>query len=79
MGGPYNKGYSILGSILGSPYLGKLPYILLPTASSPHFDPFIILFIIPIVYSQVQDGDWGQMTNQDLGLGISSLENCEVF
>ena len=26
MGGPYNKDYSILGSILGSPYLGKLPY-----------------------------------------------------
>ena len=25
-GGPYNKGYSILGSILGSPYFGKLPY-----------------------------------------------------
>ena len=25
-GGPQNKDYSILGSILGSPYLGKLPY-----------------------------------------------------
>ena len=25
-GGPYNKDYSILGFILGSPYLGKLPY-----------------------------------------------------
>ena len=24
-GGTYNKDYSILGSILGSPYLGKLP------------------------------------------------------
>ena len=24
--GPNNKDYSILGSILGSPYLGKLPY-----------------------------------------------------
>ena len=24
--GPHNKDYSILGSILGSPYLGKLPY-----------------------------------------------------
>ena len=24
-GGPYNKDYSILGSILGSPYFGKLP------------------------------------------------------
>ena len=23
----HNKGYSIFGSILGSPYLGKLPYI----------------------------------------------------
>ena len=25
-GGPYNKDYTILGSILGSPYFGKLPY-----------------------------------------------------
>ena len=25
-GGPYSKDYSILGSILGSPYLGKLPF-----------------------------------------------------
>ena len=25
-GGPYNKDYSILGFILGSPYLGKLPF-----------------------------------------------------
>ena len=25
-GGLYNKDYSILGSILGSPYFGKLPY-----------------------------------------------------
>ena len=24
-GGPYNKNYNIVGSILGSPYLGKLP------------------------------------------------------
>ena len=24
--GPHNKDYSILGSILGSPYIGKLPY-----------------------------------------------------
>ena len=24
-GGPYNKDYGILGSISGSPYLGKLP------------------------------------------------------
>ena len=26
LGGHNNKGYSILGSILGSPYFGKLPY-----------------------------------------------------
>ena len=25
-GGPNNKDYSIMGSILGSPYFGKLPY-----------------------------------------------------
>ena len=25
LGGPHNKDYSILGSILGSPYFGKLP------------------------------------------------------
>ena len=27
LGGPNNKDYSILGSILGSPNFGKLPYI----------------------------------------------------
>ena len=27
-GGPHNKDYSIRGSILGSPYFGKLPYSL---------------------------------------------------
>ena len=26
-GGPYNKDSNILGSILGSPYVGKLPYL----------------------------------------------------
>ena len=26
LGGPHNKDYSILGSILGSPYFGKLPF-----------------------------------------------------
>ena len=26
-GGPYKKDYSILGSILGYPYFGKLPYL----------------------------------------------------
>ena len=26
LGGPNNKDYSILESILGSPYFGKLPY-----------------------------------------------------
>ena len=26
VGGPYNKDYSILGSILGYPNFGKLPY-----------------------------------------------------
>ena len=25
LGGPYNKDCNILGSVLGSPYLGKLP------------------------------------------------------
>ena len=25
-GGPHNKDYSILGSILGSPHFGKLPF-----------------------------------------------------
>ena len=25
-GGPHNKDYSILGSIVGCPYFGKLPY-----------------------------------------------------
>ena len=35
-GGPYNKDYSVLGSILGSPYLGKLPYII---ATPYHISP----------------------------------------
>ena len=26
LGGPYNKDYSILRSMLGSPYVGKLPH-----------------------------------------------------
>ena len=26
-GGPYSKDYSVWGSILGSPYLGKSPYL----------------------------------------------------
>ena len=26
LGGPYDKAYSILGSILGSPSFGKLPF-----------------------------------------------------
>ena len=29
-GGPHNKDYSILGSILGSPYFGKLPIVCRP-------------------------------------------------
>ena len=35
-GGPYNKDYSILGSTLGSPYLGKLPYLVF-SKSQDHF------------------------------------------
>ena len=31
-GGSHNKDCSILGSILGSPYFGKLPYSFLPRA-----------------------------------------------
>ena len=27
LGGPHHKGYSILGSILGFPYFGKLPFV----------------------------------------------------
>ena len=36
--GPKNKDYSILGSILGSPYFGKLPYtpLQLPLDSFSH-------------------------------------------
>ena len=32
--GPYNKDYSILGSILGSPCFGKLPYGEIPRECS---------------------------------------------
>ena len=27
LGGPHNKDYDILGSTLGSPYFGKLPFM----------------------------------------------------
>ena len=30
LGGLYNKDYSILGSLFGSPYFGKLPYNIFP-------------------------------------------------
>ena len=33
-GGPYNKDSSILGSILGSPYFGKLPYGAIASAAT---------------------------------------------
>ena len=45
-GGPYNKDYSILGSILGSPYLGKLPYIVVRLASGQ----ILLLWTKPIFY-----------------------------
>ena len=32
LGGPHNKDSSVLGSILGSPYLGKLPISMTPSA-----------------------------------------------
>ena len=35
LGGPFNKDYSILGSILGSPYFGKLPFCLLHNIRNP--------------------------------------------
>ena len=35
LGGPYNKDYSILGSILGSPILGNYPITQLFTDSGP--------------------------------------------
>ena len=41
-GGPYNRDYSILGSKLGSPYFGKLPYkpsTLNPEPSCQEFPP----------------------------------------
>ena len=34
-GGPFHKDYSILGSILGSPYFGKLPCITQTAADDP--------------------------------------------
>ena len=37
--GPYNKEYSILGSILGSPYVGKLPYTPYEAIKSSFYRP----------------------------------------
>ena len=34
LAGPYHKGYGFLGSILGYPHFGKVPYLLLGTAVS---------------------------------------------
>ena len=42
--GPYNKDYSILGSILGSPYSGKLPYIWTKPIFYKHFGMCLDLF-----------------------------------
>ena len=44
-GGPYNKDYSILGSILGSPYFGELPYANPKRRESP--DIAIRTFLAP--------------------------------
>ena len=48
-GGPYNKDYSILGSILGSPYFGKLPFILETTYNYSRSDfkkhPFTLTYL----------------------------------
>ena len=40
-GGPNNKDYSILGSILGSPYFGKLPYPPNPSIEGNQEGPLI--------------------------------------
>ena len=40
-GGPHNKDYSIWGSILGSPYFGKLPYVLICTSVTQMSDCFL--------------------------------------
>ena len=47
--GPYNKDYSILGSILGSPYLGKVPY------SSFHSS----IILSPFVEARCRQGYFG--------------------
>ena len=36
-GGPHNKDYSILGSILGSPYFGKVQYKVVQDFLNPHW------------------------------------------
>ena len=47
-GGPNNKDYSILGSILGSPYFGKLPY---STKPEEPLDPIVQRLSILILQS----------------------------
>ena len=46
--GSHNKDYSILGSILGSPYFGKLPYNPYITQFPFHF-PFSFPFDSPLL------------------------------
>ena len=44
-GGPHNKDYSILGSILGFPYFGKVPFGVLKTLKA---GPLISCLRLPL-------------------------------
>ena len=46
MGGPNNKDYNILGSILGSPYFGKLPFGTCPKTLLGHCRIQVFVFTV---------------------------------
>ena len=49
--GPNNQDYSVLGSILGSPYFGKLPYIFPDWFHKDHI--YILMLLYILVYCSI--------------------------
>ena len=60
--GPNNKDYNILGSILGSPYFGKLPYPLIAEYTGTLLGFLIRLKLFS--FTRFRDGvvDWHEAT-----------------
>ena len=80
-GGPYNKDYSILGSILGSPSFGKLPHTIAyygqPEYSYIYIsDHMIICFVVHFCYRSLPLGLIAFRLSTGLGwLGFQSYSH----